>query len=354
MTRPPLPTTLFNMSPTTRPEIRRLIRKKRNKATPGFNGLGYLIYKKCDSIIIIIHKIFVKIWKSRDIPSDWGLGLIILLSKSDILDNPAEFRPIALGSTLAKIFFSGLSNRLHDYFVNNNMIKRNIQKGFIRQVCGCLDHTFSLWETLKHAKNSKRSIVTAWIDLANAYGSVRHNLIQFALEWYHVPEGIRQLIFNYYEVLRAQVHTKEWSTSVFTYDIGVFQGCPLSAILFNIVFNLLLDFLAPLSHLAYTFTLSPKPHNIPTQPFTHVPCNDHTTTTTTTSNIVHTFTKAFADDLNLTTTTAKDNQLLLDRTDIWLSWSDTMKAKPRKCVSLAFRQFRKGCKSRDGLSLIHI
>ena len=125
-----------------------------------------------------IHRLFVKIWKTRDIPPDWGLGLIILLSKSYILDKPEEFRPIALGSTCAKFFFSGLANRLHDFFVNNEMIKRAIQKGFIKGVCGCLDHTFSLWETLKHAKHCKRSIVTSWIYLATAYGRFRHTLIQ--------------------------------------------------------------------------------------------------------------------------------------------------------------------------------
>jgi hypothetical protein len=25
----------------------------------------------------------------------------------------------------------------------------------------------------------------SWIDLANAYGSVKHSLIHFSLEWYH-------------------------------------------------------------------------------------------------------------------------------------------------------------------------
>ena len=107
------------------------------------------------------------------------------------------------------------------------MIKTAIQKGFVQGVCGCLDHTFSLWETLKHAKKCKRSIVTSWIDLANAYGSVRHNLIQFALEWYHVPKCIRQLIYNYYEVLRAQVTTKEWTTILFTYVIWCLSWVPV-------------------------------------------------------------------------------------------------------------------------------
>ncbi len=137
--------------------------------------------KKCECLIRLIHTIFKRIWKSRDIPTDWGIALLILISKSGELHNPAEFRPIALGPSCAKIFFSCFANRLHDFFINNNIIRRDIQKGFIQRVCGCLDHTFSLWESLRHAKRNKRSIVTSFIDLKNAYGSVRHNLIQFIL-----------------------------------------------------------------------------------------------------------------------------------------------------------------------------
>ena len=99
---------------------------------------------------------------------------------------------------------------------------------------------------MKEAKEEQRQIVVSCIDLANAYGSVRHNLIQFALDWYHVPKRIQTLIFNYYEKLMAKVVTKEWSSDFFLFDIGLFQGCVLSTILFLCVFQLLLDFLKPL------------------------------------------------------------------------------------------------------------
>ena len=62
-----------------------------------------------------------------------------------------------------------------------------------------LTHSFTLMEALKDAKASTRQIILTWIDLANAYGSVRHNLIQFALNWYHVPQQIQELIFQYHE-----------------------------------------------------------------------------------------------------------------------------------------------------------
>ena len=80
--------------------------------------------------------------------------------------------------------------------VKNNYIQIILQKGFISGVPGCVEHSFSLWEALREAKDEARAIVISWLDLANACGSVMHNLIQFALNWYHVPVSIQELIFD--------------------------------------------------------------------------------------------------------------------------------------------------------------
>ena len=63
----------------------------------------------------------------------------------------------------------------------------------------------------KVPKNGK-PIVTTRQDLQNAYGTVPHNLFQFALEWFHVLEHIRKIIFNYYDELFIRVKTEEWIT----------------------------------------------------------------------------------------------------------------------------------------------
>ena len=46
--------------------------------------------------------------------------------------------------------------------------------------------------------------------------------------------------------------------------------------------------------------------------------------------------------------TANDNQRVLDPSVEWLDWTVTMKAKPRKCVALVFRQFKPGTTSKQG------
>jgi hypothetical protein len=149
---------------------------------------------------------------------------------------PSEFRPIALTNCDGKLFFSIVARRMEDFMTANNYIDRSRQKGFMRGIAGCLEHSFVLSEALNNAKKNYRSICVSWIDLANAYGSVRHNLIQFALHWYHIPEQICQLIFNYYDHLCACIVTEKWQTEPINFCIGLFQGCTASTILFDICF----------------------------------------------------------------------------------------------------------------------
>lgn len=316
--RPDLPSHLFSLRCPTENELKRSIRRKRNGAAPGFNALTYVPYKKCSAILKFVHRLSKKVWESRIVPADWAMAYVILLSKSNDLSCVSEFRPIAITCVCGKIFFSVLSARLQAFMLRNNYISRDIQKGFLAGMPGCIEHTFALLEALRDAKESYRQIIVTWLDLANAYGSVRHNLIQFALNWYHVPKDIQELIFDYYEKLCAMISTNNWSTGFFLWDIGLFQGCVLSTILFDCVFQLLLDFLHPVNKLGYEFKSAPT---------------------------VSTSKKAYADDLSLITRKAVDMQLAVDLTSQWLNWTETMKAKPSKCISLGFKLFEKKIKN---------
>ena len=321
MLRPGLPKKAFQMRPPTIDSLSRSAKRKRNGAQPGLDSITYVPFKKCRSLIVFLHELCIRMWKDLEVADDWSQALLKLLKKGsqdENLDVVSEFRPIAMTSTMGKIIFTVLSDRLQTFLVRNSYIPRKMQKGFLSGIAGCIEHSFMLYEALKEAKDEQRQIVIAWIDLANAYGSVRHNLIQFALDWYHIPKEIQALLFNYYEKLMAKIVTKEWSTDFFLFDIGLFQGCVISAILFLCVFQLLLDFLKPLQE-KHGYLI--KQINI------------------------RAIAEAYADDLALVTKDARGNQICCDRTDIWLEWTKTMRAKPAKCVTFAMKQFDRRIKN---------
>ena len=246
MKRPPPPVHLLSEEPPSQAEIMTVLRLKRNGAAPGPNGISYVPYKKCPAVWPFMHKIFSKVWETRDVPSSWAFASILLLPKSDKTSDPAEFRPIALTNTMGKIFFSV------------NKFTSHAQKGFKTNTPGCLEHSFAMFEALRDAKQNQRQVVVTWLDLCNAYGSVKHNLVQFALQWYHVPASFSNLIVEYYDKICACIRTKNWSSAAFLFDLGLFQGCVLSCVLFSCVFQLLLDMLAPLAEQnGYHFKDSP-------------------------------------------------------------------------------------------------
>ena len=117
--------------------------------------------------------------------------------------------------------------------LKNRYNNTRIQKGFIEEVAGYIDHSEVAHEAMLDAHAHKKNLCVSWIDLANTYGSVRHSMILFTLEWYHVPTDFAQIVFMYYEGLMASVIVGSEQTSWFRYQQGVFQGCTLSTMLFN-------------------------------------------------------------------------------------------------------------------------
>ena len=156
-------------------------------------------------------------------------------------------RPITVLNCEGHIFFSIFQSRLSRFMLKNNYLVLRVHKAFLEGVSGCIEHAAALTTVLNDAKDRYKSICISWLDLANAYGSVRHNMIQFALKWYHVPKSMCELIYNYYDKIFARVHTKSWTTSWFALATGSPQGCTASTIVFDVAFQLLdyLEFLTP-------------------------------------------------------------------------------------------------------------
>ena len=83
----------------------------------------------------------------------------------------------------------------------NNYLDPDLQKAFLPTIPGVVEHQAKLSAVIKSARRQKRSLAIAWLDIANAYESVHHSLIQFSLEHYHAPLEFRRLLQSWYSGL---------------------------------------------------------------------------------------------------------------------------------------------------------
>jgi hypothetical protein len=260
----------------------------------------------------------LRVWRDKCIPSAWQIGRIKLLDKGKGTGKPGEMRPISILNSEGRLFWTVYQERLATYMTGNGYIDRSVQKAFLPGMAGCIEHGTMAAEMFKDAKQRQRQICAIWLDLANAYGSVRHSMVYFALQWYHVPEDMIDLIFNYYEGICLQVQTEDWNSDWFGLEIGVPQGCTASTIVFDVAFQLVLDIHASMvagkKGIGYAIDGMRKAVSAP----------------------------AYADDVELVTSSPKDCQISINAFEKALGWTKTMKLKPPKCKSLAFRKFKKG------------
>ena len=114
----------------------------------------------------------------------------------------ADYRQIALGNVEGKLFWSLIAQRFYQHLVKkNSLIDTAFQKNSIQKMAGCWEHTSMDWAALKGARSKGKPLSIILLDLANAYGSVPHMLILFALRRYKIPEDWVTLVDKYYDRL---------------------------------------------------------------------------------------------------------------------------------------------------------
>jgi len=313
--RPAAPESPFPVDFVSFEEFSEICWKKSNGSAPGPNGIPYLLYKRCPQVRRLLWQICGRVWRERKVPLELRVGRVRLLAKSSDTSDPKLMRPISVLNVESRLFWTVFQRKLGSYMLSNKYIDSRIQKGFLEGVAGCLEQTTSHWEMCQDAKRHQRTIVAAWLDLENAYGSISHMLVQFALRWFHVPEEMAQLLFSYYDDIYLRVFAEDWSSAPFHLGIGVPQGCTASTIVFDVAFQVVLDIWRWLSRgfsPGYRFSGYDVAISCPT----------------------------YADDVELVASSVRDCQESINCFQKALEWSRTLKAKPAKCRSLAFRLFR--------------
>ena len=304
----PPPQHPFQEGTITAEEVSEVVKKTRSQAAPSpLDQITYRVLKHCPSLIPALVDLFQRCWDTQSIPHGWKQGVIRLIPKASARENPSEpsnVRPIGLTCCVGKLFTTVLKNRWLRFMTMNGYLDTTVQKAFLPGMPGCLEQYEKLMAIISEAHQKHKSLTVCWLDLANAYGSVHHKLIDFCLQHYHAPKSFLDTIRSLYSSLGATVSSKSWSTRFIPLNVGVYQGDPLSVTIFNTVMATLADALKTNRHLGYNLSGGRS------------------------TNILQ-----YADDTCLVANSAVGCQSLLNRVQEWLKWTG-MSAKVPKCKCL--------------------
>ena len=236
----PEPEVDFELSRIQSKEVGDFVKKARAKSAPGRNGISYKLYKNCPGVLAELTKLLQRAWTEKIVPKEWCEADGIYIPKEKDSVGIGNFRPISLLNVEGKIFFGVIAQRMTAYLTANKMIDTSVQKAGIPGFPGCLEHVSMIWSSIMKAKQEKKDLHVVWLDLANAYGSVPHSLIAKALDFFHIPEKVKDLLQMYFGFAVMRFSTKDYTTQWQRLEIGIMMGCVISPLLFVMCMEIIL------------------------------------------------------------------------------------------------------------------
>ena len=299
--RPTAPGKKFNMNDLKMKEVEMFVKKARAKAAPGNDGVCYKVYKYCSKLRIRLFLLLKEMWKRKDVAQRWAIAEGIYLPKEEESKEIGQFRPVSLLNIDGKIMFGVVAKRIITFVTENGFVDESNQKAGIPGIPGCVEHAFSIWDAIQDAKKYKKDLSVVWLDLANAYGSVPHVLIEQAMEFFWIPEPVRAMVRMYYDKFKMRYTTGSFTTEWQRLEVGIAAGCTISVILFVLVMEMILK---------------------------ACKCDGAEVTTPL---------RSFMDDITALVRGESVTRKMLERLDKLIAWS-RMKFKAKKSRSLTFRK----------------
>ena len=239
--RPPPPKKKFDTSYIDLKEVVEFIKRARAGSAPGKNGISYKLYKNCPEVRYRLYKLLQEVWEYKLNPKEvFCLADGIYIPKVQDAVGIGNFRPISLLNVEGKIYFGVIARRLTNFLMGNNYIDTSVQKAGIPGFPGCLEHCQMIWRAIREAKLNNKDLQVVWLDLANAYGAVPHDLIYKALDFFYVPAEVKEVLANYFGAVKMRFTTKNYTTDWQDLEIGIMMGCVISPLLFVMCMELIL------------------------------------------------------------------------------------------------------------------
>ncbi|OWZ00696.1 reverse transcriptase, partial [Phytophthora megakarya] len=201
-------------------------------SSPGHDGVGYDIYRRfAPQLTPLLHAAYQFCWLHRRVPALWKVGIVRLIHKKADPTQPANWRPICLQPAIYKLYSGLLARRLSRWLERNQRLPM-AQKGF-RAFNGCHEHNLVATTLLDQTRRLHRRLYQVWYDLRNAFGSLPQLLMWRVLRHLGVDTRFVERCEDIYAGSAFVVaNAADGPTDPVRQEVGVYQGCPLSPLLF--------------------------------------------------------------------------------------------------------------------------
>ena len=229
------------LAPVLPSEVIWALRKSGGKS-PGFDGIPGAFWRGAfdpeqghtsNCLAEVLCTLFTRFLR-EGMPADWG-QVVWSPAFKKAADNPVDsHRLISLTPSLYRVFMRVLNRRLQGWLEQQGHVPPE-QFGFFRGR-SCSQAVYALYSALHKRRSRGRPTYCAFMDLKAAYDTVDRGKLWYCLLDLGIPGGLVRCIKSVYDSNIGLLPIEGEGISMVQVPItrGVFQGCPLSPVLFNL------------------------------------------------------------------------------------------------------------------------
>lgn len=193
----------------------------------------YIIKQFSFAVIVRYAAIFNSCLRLSYFPTTWKVAHVIPILKSNKSpDNPLNYRPISLLSSVGKVFEKCILYRLNTYLNSINAIP-HYQFGF-RTLLSTNHQILRLTEDILLAFQKFQYVSAVFLDIEKAFDTVWHPGLLYKLSLLGVPQYLHNIIKSFLQHRTFHVRLKHYLSVSKPIHAGVPQGAVLSPTLFNV------------------------------------------------------------------------------------------------------------------------
>jgi len=225
----------FFVKPVTGGEVCREINNLKSNSCPLYGIPTHIL--KCNGRLLCycVSKLFNISIQTAKFPSPLKISRVTPLFKAGDRTIVSNYRPVSILSDFSKIFEKLMCVQLTS-FIESREILCNNQFGF-RKNASTSDAIIEFLDTAYQTLNSKRVIISVFLDFSKAFDTVKHDVLLSKMD--HM--GVRGHALGWFKTYlsgRSQyVSIDEVNSTFSSIDMGVPQGSVLGPLLFLLYIN---------------------------------------------------------------------------------------------------------------------